>query len=106
MAFSIENNEADLLAPELADLTGESLTQAILNSLRERLERQRILAAQGGFYAKIQSIQGDYQSSPSLDDRSPDEILGYDEDGMPFHVIDLTFNRQTWGASSGINEVW
>jgi len=83
VAISIKNDEADLLARELAELTGESLTQAILNALRERLDRQRILAARGDFYAEIQRIQADYQSSPSMDDRSPDEILGYDEDGMP-----------------------
>lgn len=49
MAISIKNDEADLLARELAELTGESLTQAILNALRERLERQRILAARNNF---------------------------------------------------------
>lgn len=83
MAISIKNDEADLLARELAELTGESLTQAILNALRERLERQRILAARNNFYAEIRRIQEDYRSSPTMDQRTSEEILGYGEDGMP-----------------------
>ena len=83
MAISIKNDEADLLARELAELTGESLTQAILNALRERLERQRILAARNNFYSEIQRIQEDYRSSPRMDERTAEEILGFGEDGMP-----------------------
>lgn len=83
MAISIKNDEADLLARELAELTGETLTQAILNALRERLERQRVLAAHGDFYAEIRRIQEDYSTSESLDLREVDEILGYGEDGLP-----------------------
>ncbi|MCB9530155.1 MAG: type II toxin-antitoxin system VapB family antitoxin, partial [Myxococcales bacterium] len=39
MALSIKNDEADRLARELAALTGESLTEAVVVSLRERLAR-------------------------------------------------------------------
>ncbi|HYX25009.1 MAG TPA: type II toxin-antitoxin system VapB family antitoxin, partial [Thermoanaerobaculia bacterium] len=41
MALSIQNPEAEQLARELADRTGESLTEAVVNSLRERLQRER-----------------------------------------------------------------
>ncbi len=41
MALSIRNDEADRLARELAEETGESLTDAVLNALRERLDRER-----------------------------------------------------------------
>jgi antitoxin VapB len=41
MALSIKNPEADRLARELAAATGETLTEAVLNALRERLTRQR-----------------------------------------------------------------
>ncbi|HUS07361.1 MAG TPA: type II toxin-antitoxin system VapB family antitoxin [Bryobacteraceae bacterium] len=37
----MKNPEADRLARELAAQTGESLTDAVINALRERLERQR-----------------------------------------------------------------
>lgn len=39
MALSIKHPEADRLARELAELTGEGITEAVLNALRERLAR-------------------------------------------------------------------
>jgi len=41
MALSIKTEEADRLARELARLTGETMTDAITRSLRERLDRER-----------------------------------------------------------------
>jgi antitoxin VapB len=41
MAMNIKNAETERLAKELAALTGESLTGAIAESLRQRLERLR-----------------------------------------------------------------
>ena len=41
MALSIKATEADELARSLAQLTGESLTQAVTAALRERLARER-----------------------------------------------------------------
>lgn len=40
MALSIKNSEVDRLARELAELTGENLTEAISKALKERLERE------------------------------------------------------------------
>ncbi len=37
MAFRIKNPEAERLAPRLAEVTGESLTDAVTKSLKERL---------------------------------------------------------------------
>ena len=41
MALSIKTEEADRLARELAQLTGESMTEAVTNALSQRLERER-----------------------------------------------------------------
>jgi antitoxin VapB len=41
MALSIKDRETDELARQLAETTGESLTEAVKAALRERLERQR-----------------------------------------------------------------
>jgi antitoxin VapB len=41
MALYIAKDEADLLARELAERTGETLTDAVVIALRERLERLR-----------------------------------------------------------------
>lgn len=41
MALNIKSKEADTLARELASLTGETLTEAVTKSLKERLRRER-----------------------------------------------------------------
>ncbi|MDZ7801812.1 MAG: type II toxin-antitoxin system VapB family antitoxin [Trueperaceae bacterium] len=39
--MNIKNHDAHRLARELADMTGESLTAAVTEALRQRLERER-----------------------------------------------------------------
>lgn len=41
MALNIKNEEAQKLAQELARLTGESMTAAVTEAVRERLDRLR-----------------------------------------------------------------
>ena len=82
MAFSIKNDEADRLVRELAAVTGESLTDAVTNSLRERLDRERRV----GGVSKLERIRGHalaFAALPVLDRRSAGEILGYDDVGLP-----------------------
>lgn len=83
MALSIKNDEADKLARELADLTGESLTEAVVLSLRERLARKRAQRDNRPLAERLMEIGRQCASLPLLDDRAPDEILGYDECGLP-----------------------
>ena len=40
MALNIEHPEADRLARELARTTGESITEAVLKAIKERLQRE------------------------------------------------------------------
>lgn len=80
MALSIKSDEADALARELADLTGESLTEAVTESLRERLDRERRLRRRD-LRSAVAEIQERIAAFPVLDDRPDDEILGYNEFG-------------------------
>src|SRR5680860_145110 len=80
MALSIKTDEADRLARELAELTHESLTEAVTNALRERLER---LAERGSIADRLERLSIEYSRLPVDDDRSPDELIGYDDDGLP-----------------------
>ncbi len=41
MSLNIKNEEAHRLAQQLAELTGESMTTAVTEAVRERLERVR-----------------------------------------------------------------
>ena len=83
MALSIKNPEADRLARELADLTGEGLTEAVINSLRERLRRERGRIYPVPLREELAVIRERCSRLPVRDARSADEIIGYDEDGVP-----------------------
>jgi antitoxin VapB len=85
MALSIRDPETDRLARELAALTGETLTQAIRRSVSERLQRQRatlpgVVAAR---IRRVDEILAEIDRLPVHDARTADEILGYDEHGLP-----------------------
>lgn len=80
MALSIKSDEADALARELSEVTGESLTAAVTEALRQRLERERRLRGRN-LREVIAEIQAEVAALPVLDDRPADEILGYNEDG-------------------------
>ncbi len=83
MAFSIKHRDADRLVRELSDLTGESLTDAVLTSLRERLERLKVRRRRRRLADDLRAIGERCSRLPVRDTRSPDEILGYDEHGVP-----------------------
>lgn len=83
MALSIKNPEADRLARELAQRTGESLTDAVLNSLRERLRRESGRVRAPSLRDEIRAIRERCSRLPVLDPRSSEEILGYGDDGLP-----------------------
>ena len=82
MALSIKNDDADRVARELAAATGETLTDAILIALRERLERER---ARGrvGIVDRLVRLAAEVAELEVLNPRPADEILGYDEHGLP-----------------------
>ena len=80
MALRIKNEEADRLARQLVDLTGESITEAIVVALRERLERQRNLAA---LTPRLLRLVAEVATYPIVDPRTTEEILGYDDRGLP-----------------------
>ncbi len=82
MALSIKDPETDRLARALAAATGESLTEAIRMALRERLERETRLS-RGRVGAEIRRVQERLARLPVLDARSAEQILDYDDHGLP-----------------------
>ncbi len=84
MPLSIKDPEADQLARNLAQRTGETITQAVITALRQRLAReQRKDEAVENLVEEIMEIGKHCAALPMLDARSPDEIVGYDEHGLP-----------------------
>ncbi|HSZ19918.1 MAG TPA: type II toxin-antitoxin system VapB family antitoxin [Candidatus Acidoferrum sp.] len=83
MAMNIKNDEAQKLARKLSELTGESLTAAVTEAVRERLER--IQSAQGaGLADRLLRIGKDCAAHLKEPFRSAEhgDIL-YDERGLP-----------------------
>jgi antitoxin VapB len=84
MALSLKDAETDRLAREVAKLTGESLTEAVRKALAERLERERRRRGRGKSLAeRLNEIALHCAALPDYDTRPPDEIIGYDEYGVP-----------------------
>lgn len=83
MALSIKDPEADRLARELAARTGETLTEAVVVALRERLARETGRTRSIPLRDELAAIRRRCAALPVLDTRAADEILGYDERGLP-----------------------
>jgi antitoxin VapB len=83
MALSLKDPEADRLAREVADRTGETLTAAVVVALRERLARLRGRPRRRALQDELREIARRCAELPTLDERSNDEILGYDRRGLP-----------------------
>ena len=82
MPLSIKDPEADRLAREVAKATGETLTAAIVQALRERLVRVR--RTRGPRLSdELLMIGRRCAELPVQDPRSDEEILGYDRTGAP-----------------------
>lgn len=83
MGISIKNVHTEQLARELAHETGESLTMAITRALEERLRRVEGRRTPADKLSLALAALRRVDALPVLDERSPDQILGYDEHGLP-----------------------
>lgn len=83
MPLSINDPEADRLARAVAQRTGETISNAVITALRERLAREERKAE--GSEALVQeaiAIGRHFASLPVGDARNADDLL-YDDNGMP-----------------------
>jgi len=83
MSLNIKDPDTDKLARTLAQTTGETITQAVTVAVRERLERLRASRRPRRLADELDEIALRCASLPVLDERSEEEILGYDEQGLP-----------------------
>ncbi len=85
MAINIKNPETDRKARELAALVGMNITEAVELAIEASLEktRRKLNGKKRGLAADLDRIALHCASLPDLDTRSADEILGYDEHGLP-----------------------
>lgn len=87
MALSIKNRKVEELARELARLTKKPITEALRDSLEHEIARAKVIASvrpkDEDLVERILEIGRRCATLPVIDNRSPDEILGYDENGLP-----------------------
>ena len=82
MPLEINSAKASSLASELAAATGEDVDTAVVRAMEERLARftrQSPLTKDSEIDALFEKLV----KMPVLDERSPDEILGYGPNGLP-----------------------
>jgi antitoxin VapB len=83
MALSIKDAKTDRLARKVARLAGESITEAIGRALEERLKKLEMQRRRRALAEELDQIALHCAALPVLDDRSRDEIIGYDDNGLP-----------------------
>jgi antitoxin VapB len=83
MGISIKNEQTERLARALARETGESLTTAIRRALEERLKRVEGRRSPADKLALAHAVLRRVDAGPVRAARPADEIIGYDERGLP-----------------------
>jgi antitoxin VapB len=83
MALNIKDPATERSVRELAALTGETVTMAVRRAAEERLAHVRRTRSGRSLKDELMEIAERCSSLPDLDTRTADEILGYDEDGLP-----------------------
>jgi antitoxin VapB len=85
VGLSIKNEEVERLIRQLADRRGVSMTEALRQAVASEIARDEATrkAEVEARLARIMAIVAEMQTLPVLDNRTADEILGYDENGLP-----------------------
>jgi len=83
MGINIKHDAYERAIRELAANRGLSLTDAIGMAVCNELERDREAERKADFIRQVREAQAIYAAAQILDDRTPDEIIGYDEYGLP-----------------------
>ena len=83
MALSIKDPETEKLARALAARTGETITIATRRALEDRLKRMGTQPEKAALLEDMEAMQRRLSVLLVLDYRSDEEIIGYDENGIP-----------------------
>ena len=82
MSLNIKDANTDKLAREVAELAGETITEAIRRALEERRDKLRHSRKRRSLAEELEQIGARCAALPDLDKRSADEILGYNKKGI------------------------
>ncbi len=79
----MKNPKAYQLASELAQLTGESLTAAVIASLEKRLESEKVARGGKSKAERIVEFARKFKEGMAPGSHSSQHADMYDEDGLP-----------------------
>ena len=83
MPLNIKDPVTEKTVRELVAATGETVTAAVRRAAEERLQKVRRDRTARSVAEQILEIGRRCAALPDQDSRSADEILGYDEHGLP-----------------------
>lgn len=85
MGLSIKNAEVEKLARELARRRSISVTEAIRQSLEREVARDRLVPRneKSELFNRLMELSERASKIPRISDLTEDDILGYDEFGVP-----------------------
>lgn len=82
MALNIRNEEAERLAVEVASMTGETKTEAVIKALNQRLILLKKRRMKRRLADRLDKIARHCAALPVRDSRKPEDLL-YNEHGLP-----------------------
>ncbi|MHC4046905.1 type II toxin-antitoxin system VapB family antitoxin [Bradyrhizobium sp. 23AC] len=82
MALIIEDSETEHLAESLAKQTGETIEMATKRAIEDRLRRISSRPHQAALLEDMAEIRRRWSQLPVIDDRTAEEIVGYNERGL------------------------
>lgn len=83
MPLNIKSRKADELARELARRTGKSITEAIITALEQSLAREGARKRPRTLAEDLKEISRRCSQLPDRDMRTAEEVIGFDEIGIP-----------------------
>lgn len=83
MSINVKNREAEALLAELKAATGKGATELLLELLRAEAARQRRVRDVEERRRRIEAICREAAARLPPNPPSPDEIIGYDQHGLP-----------------------
>jgi len=91
MALNIKDRETEEVVRQLAKRTGRSITETVKQAAAAELQRMdadhearvaKMTPEQLAKLRRIEAICKEAAALPVVDNRTPDEIIGYDENGI------------------------
>ena len=83
MALNIKNEKVESLIRLLMEATGDGITEAVGKAVEEKLANLKHIKGHSFLETELLQMAKRNAARKVLDARSADEILGYDQDGLP-----------------------